>query len=73
MIASTTCRNSEDKLHFHCGIPMAIQANGVREQEGCEHTVTSAPHSFNPLGNWTPLRVTQGADFGVAAEKGLSF
>lgn len=43
MIASTTCRNSEDKLHFHLGIPMAIQADGVREQERGVNT-QSPPH-----------------------------
>lgn len=52
---------------------MAIQAEGVREQEkGVNSVITSSTHSFNPEGNLRPLRATlsQGADFGVAAEEG---
>jgi len=50
MTASTTCRNSPEKLHFHLGIPTAIQVGGVREQErGWTHSHLRAPF-FQPRG-----------------------
>lgn len=66
MIASITCRNSKQELHFHLGIPVATRASGERARERREHAVTSPPHPFNPGGN-------RRGDLRVATEEGALY
>lgn len=73
MIASPTCWNSEEKLHFHLGIPMAIQANGVRAPgRGVNTKSPPCPILSTPGDSGRSPRATQGMTWGSLQKRGLS-